>query len=238
MIKSETRGEVTIVTIDRDEKRNALSVEVARGLRHAIESSFAHSRAIVLTGAGKAFFAGADLGENKLGGGFFEAFTELLNAVRAAPVPVIAYVNGPAIGAGAMLAMVCDIRVAGERAFFSIPVADMAIGVEGTIVELLTSLVGGGRARAMLLAGMRLERDESVACGMSLPGGMDEAVEVAQRCAGKAPLSIRNIKAEFAPDLFTSEERDAFRAAPFSSEDFAEGARARREKRPPRFMGW
>ncbi|WP_296150328.1 enoyl-CoA hydratase/isomerase family protein [uncultured Corynebacterium sp.] len=55
MIKSETRGEVTIVTIDRDEKRNALSVEVARGLRHAIESSFAHSRAIVLTGAGKAF---------------------------------------------------------------------------------------------------------------------------------------------------------------------------------------
>lgn len=136
-----------------------------------------------------------------------------------------------------MLAMVCDIRVAGERAFFSIPVADMAIGVEGTIVELLTSLVGGGRARAMLLAGMRLERDESVACGMSLPGGMDEAVEVAQRCAGKAPLSIRNIKAEFAPDLFTSEERDAFRAAPFSSEDFAEGARARREKRPPRFMG-
>ena len=100
MIKSETRGEVTIVTIDRDEKRNALSVEVARGLRHAIESSFAHSRAIVLTGAGKAFSAGADLGENKLGGGFFEAFTELLNAVRAAPVPVIAYVNGPAIGAG------------------------------------------------------------------------------------------------------------------------------------------
>lgn len=137
-----------------------------------------------------------------------------------------------------MLAMVCGIRVAGERAFFSIPVADMAIGVEGTIVELLTSLVGGGgRARAMLLAGMRLERDESVACGMSLPGGMDEAVEVAQRCAGKAPLSIRNIKAEFAPDLFTSEERDAFRAAPFSSEDFAEGARARHEKRPPRFMG-
>ena len=89
----------------------------------------------------------------------------------------------------------------------------------------------------MLLAGMRLGRDESVACGMSLPGGMDEAVEVAQRCAGKAPLSIRNIKAEFAPDLFTSEERDAFRAAPFSSEDFAEGARARQEKRPPRFMG-
>lgn len=162
MIKSETRGEVTIVTIDRDEKRNALSVEVARGLRHAIESSFAHSRAIVLNGAGKAFSAGADLGENKL---------------------------------------------------------------------------GGGRARAMLLAGMRLERDESVACGMSLPGGMDEAVEVAQRCAGKAPLSIRNIKAEFAPDLFTSEERDAFRAAPFSSEDFAEVARARQEKRPPRFMG-
>ncbi|WP_259850469.1 MULTISPECIES: enoyl-CoA hydratase/isomerase family protein [unclassified Corynebacterium] len=57
------------MTIDRDEKRNALSVEVARGLRHAIESSFAHSRAIVLTGAGKAFSAGADLGENKLGAG-------------------------------------------------------------------------------------------------------------------------------------------------------------------------
>lgn len=60
---------------------------------------------------------------------------------------------------------------------------------------------------------------------------------MAQRCAGKALLSIRNIKAEFAPDLFTSEERDAFRAALFTSEDFAEGARVRREKRPPRFMG-
>ncbi|WKD58181.1 putative enoyl-CoA hydratase echA6 [Corynebacterium capitovis DSM 44611] len=237
MIKTETRGEVTLITLDRHEKRNALSTSLTRSLIDAITTASETSRAIVLTGTGTAFCSGADLDEDKQGGDFFEVLTDLLNLVRRVPVPVIAYVNGPAIGAGMMLAMVCDIRVAAEPAVFGLPVGDMAIGVEGEIVQLLATLVGGGRARSMLLAGTSLASEDSVACGMCVPGEFSDALALASRCAAKAPLTLRNVKAEFAPDLFSVEERDSFRAAAYASEDIVEGARARREKRAPRFVG-
>ncbi|MCT1445371.1 enoyl-CoA hydratase-related protein [Corynebacterium sanguinis] len=237
MIKSESRGDVAVLTLDRDEKRNAISVELARQLIDALRTAQDTSRAIVLTGAGSAFCSGADLGQDKLSSGFFEALTELLDTVRRVRVPVIAYVNGPAIGAGMMLAMVCDLRVVAEPAVFGLPVADMAIGVEGAVVDLLASLVGGGRARSMLLTGTSLASEDSVACGMCVPGDFADALSLASVCASKAPLTLRNIKAEFAPDLFSAGERDAFRAAAYSSEDIVEGARARREKRAPRFTG-
>ena len=118
MIKSESRGDVAVLTLDRDEKRNAISVELARQLIDALRTAQDTSRAIVLTGAGSAFCSGADLGQDKLSSGFFEALTELLDTVRRVRVPVIAYVNGPAIGAGMMLAMVCDLRVVAEPAVF------------------------------------------------------------------------------------------------------------------------
>ena len=146
-------------------------------------------------------------------------------------------VNGPAIGAGMMLSMACDIRVAAPSARFSIPVGDMAIGVDEWVAGSLASLVGASRARAMLLAGLPLTYDDAVACGYVLAGSLDGAVELAELAAGKAPLTVRNIKREFAPDLFSPAEREAAMRAPFESEDIVEASRARAEKRSPRFTG-
>ncbi|MCT1596866.1 enoyl-CoA hydratase-related protein [Corynebacterium sanguinis] len=237
MIKSESRGDVAVLTIDRHEKRNALSAQLTRSLLDALTSAAEDSRAIVITGAGSSFCSGADLDEDKQSGDFFPALTELLSTVRRVHVPVIAYVNGPAIGAGMMLAMVCDIRVAAEASVFGLPVGDQAIGVEGSIVQLLSELVGGSRARLMLLAGARLTFAEAVSCGMCVPRSFDDALALASDCAAKAPLTLRNVKAEFAPDLFDAKERDRLRLAALRSEDMREAMQARAEKRAPRFTG-
>lgn len=236
VIKTESRGDVAVLTLDRDEKRNALSVGLAQALVGALADA-SGSRSVLLTGAGSCFCAGADLGEDKIDGDFFEIFDTLVRTIRALEVPVIAYVNGPAIGAGMMLSMACDIRVAAPSARFSIPVGDMAIGVDEWVAGSLASLVGASRARAMLLAGLPLTYDDAVACGYVLAGSLDGAVELAELAAGKAPLTVRNIKREFAPDLFSPAEREAAMRAPFESEDIVEASRARAEKRSPRFTG-
>ncbi|AWB85148.1 enoyl-CoA hydratase [Corynebacterium liangguodongii] len=230
----EQRGRITLLTINRHERRNALTVELVRELRDAIQASA--SRAIVLTGAGSAFCAGADL-KDGLGGEFFAEFERLIHALRRHSAPIIAHVNGPAIGAGMMLTMACDIRVAAETARFALPVADMAIGVDGWVASSLVGYVGASRARAMLIAGAPLPLGDAVSCGYVTAGESERAVEIAEVAAAKAPLTVRNIKAELAPDLFSADERSSFRDAAMSSPDFLEAAAARREGRAPLFTG-
>ena len=238
LVTTETHGDVAVLTINRDEKRNAISVSLARELTGAIRAAEESHRALVLTGAGSVFCAGADLSEDKVGGAFFAEFNELTRAVRRSPAPVIAHINGPAIGAGLMLSMACDIRVLGPTASFRIPVGDMAIGVDAWTVDTLTELVGGSLARAMLLTGMPLSREAALGCGYGLPGeGLQSAVEVATVAASKAPLTLQCIKKQFAPDLFSEGERDAAVRAAFDSDDLRESTRARAEGRPPRFTG-
>lgn len=237
LVLAETRGRVTQLTLNRDAKRNALSVELARELIDALTTLPADTRAVVLTGAGSCFCAGADLGEDKIGDGFFDAFDELIATLRSLPAPVIAHVNGPAIGAGMMLSMACDMRVLSETASLRIPVGDMAIGVNEWVVTALADLVGGARARLMLFSGAPLDAADAVTCGYGVAGGIDDTWRLAEVVAAKAPLTQRNIKMQFAPDLFTAERRHEATMAPFSSEDIREAARARAEKRVPRFAG-
>ncbi|WP_235933540.1 enoyl-CoA hydratase-related protein [Corynebacterium qintianiae] len=236
LVTREMVGEVAVLTLNRDEKRNALSLALIDALRNAVEEP-GDARALMITGAGSAFSAGADLAEDKVGGDFFGAFFSLVRALRTSPLPVIAYVNGPAIGAGMMLTMACDIRVATPESYFSVPVGDMAIGVDEWVVGTLSSLVGGSRARVMLIAGTALDASEAASCGYCLPGDREAALHLAQTAAAKAPLTVRNIKAEFAPDLVSERQREAARRAPFASSDSAEALRARRERRAPRFTG-
>src|SRR5690349_4397176 len=118
MIISEIRDRVGLITIDRDERRNALDVEHCVALRDAVIGLVpAGPRALVITGRGSSFCAGADLG-TVYGDGFRTALYEMLNTLTALPVPVIAAVNGPAIGAGTQLAIACDLRVAAPSAVF------------------------------------------------------------------------------------------------------------------------
>ena len=239
LITREVVGEVAVLTLNRPDKRNALSVDLVRELDAAVHAEYERGavRALLITGAGTAFCAGADLAQDKVGGNFFSVFSDLISTLRACPLPIVAFVNGPAIGAGMMLSMACDLRVGAAEAYFSIPVADMAIGVDEWVVGSLASLVGAARARAMLIAGTTLRAAEAANCGYCLPGDDAAALQLAQAAAAKAPLTVRNIKAEFAPDLFSAAERRAAMDATMTSTDVVEALAARREKRPPRFTG-
>lgn len=231
-------GRVSLLTLNRDAKRNALSVAVCRELEEALHrSTAAGARAVVLTADGSVFSAGADLNEKDFADELYPALEHLMTTIRRHPTVVVAAVDGPAIGAGAMLAMACDVRVVGPRASFRIPVTDMAIGVDEDTVRSLSSLVGGSRARAMLLLGTELDADAALDSGFAVfPGDVDAAIDLARQAARKAPLTVGQLKMEFAESFSTTERADA-RAAAWNSEDFLEVGRARVDKRSPRFQG-
>ena len=154
MIHFDVSGFVGVATIDRQERRNALSGELCVELR---EHLVAHHdlRAVVITGAGSAFCSGADLvtrfepTESSAHGPvdtFRPAFEDVLDAIVEHPAPVIAAVNGPAIGAGMQLAVACDLRVAGPSARFAIPGG--RLGVHLSAREHLAARAARGPSRA------------------------------------------------------------------------------------------
>ena len=188
---------VAVLTIDRDEKRNALSEELLVELAETLEQELIDAPSILLTGAGSAFSAGADLSAGDPAA-IYPALKRVLEIIRGAEKAVVAYVNGPAIGAGAMLAGACDIRVVAPSARFSIPVARMGVPVTPELASALADLVGGARARTMLMTGMPINAATAVDCGFAaLRGTFDDAVEVAKVCADGAPATIASIKNAF-----------------------------------------
>ncbi|WIM67382.1 enoyl-CoA hydratase-related protein [Corynebacterium breve] len=235
-------GLACLLTLNRNSKRNALNVDLSEELiDEFLRLQSTPVRAIVLTGDGPIFSAGADLKERDFAGELYPALERLMGTIRTLSVPVIAAVNGPAIGAGAMLAMACDFRVVGETASFRTPVTDMAIGVDQSTVRNLELLVGGARARAMLMLGQELDAAGALACGFALQtGGVEEALALAGLLTQKAPLTVKQLKMDFAHvagEPFTEAECDKARLAAWNSEDFQEVRRAREEKRPPKFLG-
>jgi hypothetical protein len=127
MIRAEERGRVAILEIDRHEQRNALDTEHCDLLREALgEVQAGGARAVVITGVGSSFCAGADFGE-VYGDGFRKALYEMLRRFTASPVPILAAVNGPAIGAGTQLALAADLRMVAPGATFAIPTATLGL---------------------------------------------------------------------------------------------------------------
>src|SRR5699024_6003921 len=131
------------IEIRRHERRNALNLQLCRDLKQEVETVATDARCIVITGQGTSFCAGADL-DGVYGPEFIDALYSMLYTLCSVPVPVIAAVNGPAIGAGTQLAIACDIRICAPTARFAIPTARNGMAVDPWTIRRLRDLVGSG----------------------------------------------------------------------------------------------
>ncbi len=230
-------GDVVTLTLTRPDRRNALNIELCRALHSAADDAVESGvRALVVTGEGSAFCAGADL-DGVYGDEFLEALYGMLHRFTELPVPIIAAVNGPAIGAGTQLAMACDLRVVDETARFAVPTARNGMAVDAWTIRTLAELAGSGRARRLLLAADAIDRDEALLCGLAdRSGTLAEGQEWAREIATLAPLALAHNK--FIVNGSTDDERITRSFADvWASDDVKEAATARREKRQPIFRG-
>ncbi|HVM54175.1 MAG TPA: enoyl-CoA hydratase-related protein [Acidimicrobiales bacterium] len=237
MLHEGRRGDVALLTIDRPDRRNAVDhdtlLAIQAGVTAAVESG---ARAIVLTGAGGHFCAGADL-KGLEDAGFATVLRGVLDLLTSVPVTTIAAVDGAALGAGTQLAGFCDLRVATPGARFGIPAAKLGLMVDAATVARVVALTGAGTARAMLLAAEVVDGERAHALGfVQRLGDLEDALAWAEEIAALAPLTIAGHKLT----LERPEDRDAVAAAfnrAWSSADLAEGRAAFAERRPPRFHG-
>lgn len=240
VIHVEPAGPVVTVTIDRPERRNALDLAAVGDLTAALDGVGPDVRVLVLTGAGGHFCAGADLS-----GVEDEAFQPrlgaLLDRLRTARYVTIAAIDGAALGAGAQLAVACDLRVATPAASFGIPAAKLGLAVDARTVQRVAMLAGQGTARAVLLAAEVVGGTDAHRLGLvQRLGGLDEALAWAADIAGLAPLTIQAHKAALealAPDVESAPAVEASITRAWSSEDMREGLTAFRERRRPAFEG-
>jgi enoyl-CoA hydratase/carnithine racemase len=250
-------GGVTLLTLALPARRNAMTAEMTSGWRAAMAelAGDPELRAVVVTGEGSAFCAGgdlswisespdltvADLRERML------AFYRDWLSIRDLEVPTIAAINGPAIGAGLCLALACDLRYAQRGAVMSAPFTQLGMHAGMAATWLLPEAVGVSRARELLFTGRRVDAAEAERLGL-VHGVFDdgtvreEALRVAERIAGAAPLATRLTKAGLARGGHPSfEDALAWEAlaqpVTLATADLREGIRAQREKRRPVFTG-
>ena len=205
-VTTEVKGAVEVITIDRPQALNALNPEVLADLKAAFEAADLKSiRCIVLTGAGeKSFVAGADIGAMSTmtkaeGEAFSKLGNDLFLQIESFPIPVIAAVNGFALGGGNELAMSCDIRVCSDNAMFGQPEVGLGItpGFGGT--QRLARLVGMGMAKQLVYSAFNVKADEALRIGLVnavYPQAelMDNALKLATKIASNAPIAVRHCK--------------------------------------------
>lgn len=231
---------MSVLELNRPDRRNALDLAQCRAISAAAAAEVdAGARVLVVTGRGSAFCSGADLG-GVYGQEFLEALYGMLHGLTRLPVPVIAAVNGPAIGAGTQLALACDLRVADETAKFAVPTPRNGMAVDAWTIRALASVAGGGIARRLMLAAETIDRDQALHSGLvDRPGGLETALAWAAEIAQLAPLSLAHNKRVLTAMVDTTHDADIDEsfAACWASDDVREAAAARAEKRPPVFRG-
>jgi 2-(1,2-epoxy-1,2-dihydrophenyl)acetyl-CoA isomerase len=254
-LRVEVEGAVATLTLDRPEALNALTVPVKVALREALESIAVDRdvRAVILTGAGRAFCAGQDLAERDepdaapLEVEVRERYNPIIRALRSMGQPVIAAVNGVAAGAGASLAFACDLRIGSEEARFVLAFGRIGLVPDSGATWFLPRLVGPAKAAELALVGDPVDAAEALRLGLVsrvVPGDqlMDVARALAERLAAGAPLALALTKGalqrSMTIDLDEALEGEAkLQGIAGASADHAEGLAAFREKRPPRFSG-
>lgn len=249
----EIQDNIAIVTIQRPKALNALNQAVLSELRHVFNENLSEQvRCVILTGAEKAFVAGADIKEMDgmtplLSRKFARSGQQIFESIENFHAPVIAAVNGYALGGGCELALACDIRLASQKAKFGQPEVNLGIipGFGGT--QRLSRTVGPGKARELIYTGNTIDANEAHRIGLvndvyAPEELMDKSMEMAKTIASKAPVAVSLCKKainmgsnmdisraiEFEADLF---------AESFSTQDRKEGIEAFVQKRKANFVG-
>ncbi len=231
-------GDVATLVLRRPDRRNALNVDLCRAIHAGVDDAVAAgARAIVITGEGTAFCAGADL-DGVYGGEFLEALYGMLHHLTQVPVPIVAAVNGPAIGAGTQLAMACDLRVAGETARFGVPTARNGMAVDAWTIRTLQDLAGGGAARRIMLGAELLDQAQALHCGLAdRAGTVETALAWAHEIAAFAPLTLAHNKMVLNGAPGDEAAVEASFTHVWASADVREAQQARADKRTPVFAG-
>jgi enoyl-CoA hydratase/carnithine racemase len=249
----EAKGRIAFVTITRPDKLNALNAATKTELLELFDKikNDPTIDIVILTGAGeKSFVAGTDIGElaalNATSGKeFSETGQDLLNLIENLGKPVIAAVNGYALGGGCELALACHLRIASENAKFGQPEVNLGVipGYGGT--QRLARLIGKGRAMEMILTGNQIDANEALRIGLVnkvVPQSelLSTAENIARTILSKGQVAIRmalkavNIIAETPQSDGQALEASLFGVC-CGTEDFKEGTRAFLEKRKPEF---
>jgi 2-(1,2-epoxy-1,2-dihydrophenyl)acetyl-CoA isomerase len=254
-IRVEVSDAVATITLDRPDALNALTVPMKQELLAALRTveTDAAIRAVILSGAGRAFCAGQDLHERlqpdaaPLGEELRERYNPIARAMRGLEKPIVGAINGVAAGAGASLAFGCDLRIAAEEASFALAFGRVGLIPDTGATWLLPRLVGSARAAEIALLNAPIPAADALAMGLvsrvvPADGLMAAAQEMARRLAAGAPRAIALTKRalnvawdldfEGALELEAELQDEAGRTA-----DHAEGIAAFMAKRPPRFRG-
>ncbi len=248
----EIKEGVCWITLNRPDKLNSIDSKTMKRLFETIDEveDDPNVRCVVIKGSGRAFSAGADVDElMKLTPEEAEELSrkghETMMKISSMPKPVIAAINGYALGGGCELASACDIRIASEKAKFGQPEIKLGIipGWGGT--QLLTRLIGVGRAMELILTGRIIDAEEAYRIGLVnkvVPHDRleEEVSELAKTLASGAPIAMaeakRLVNLGGSLEVGLDEEAEAFGRL-FATEDSREGFKAFKEKRTPSFKG-
>jgi 2-(1,2-epoxy-1,2-dihydrophenyl)acetyl-CoA isomerase len=255
-ILTERQGGVLKITLNRPERLNAASIELAEDLTHAFYD-LGDARAVLITGAGKGFCSGADLAargggdERRARGGSHLAlqnhYNPLLSQILRCPVPVVTAVNGPAAGVGCSIALAGDFVLAGQSAYFLQAFVNIGLVPDGGSTWLLARAIGRARATRMMMLGEKIGAAQAEEWGLiykAVDDGalMDEATALATRLSDGPTLAYRTMKANIQtaldgtlPQVFLAEAEGQRVAG--ASADAMEGGMAFLQKRKPAFKG-
>src|SRR3954471_23721275 len=257
-VQVQRRGAVTTLVLDRPQAMNAVDAQLGDELKAAVQDAAQDdsTRAVVLTGNGKAFCSGADLkagfeagadGLPDVGHALRHRFHPIIEGLRAMPKPVIASVNGPAVGIGLSFALACDLVVAAESGYLLLAFVNIGLVPDGGSSFLIPERIGFARAAEMAMLGERVTAQKALEWGLVnrvVPDAELEtaAQDLADRLASGPTRSYAGSKRELNAWQFARYEQQleleaTIQAEVAHSQDFLEGVAAFVEKRPARFGG-